>query len=94
VKIQTWEGGVLKMSVTAMKKNHQPPPEAKRAKFRRLAEFRVRKAIGYVRSVGKLGRSDYESTQAERDTISSALVDAVDAAMRHLNGAKKETFTL
>jgi hypothetical protein len=62
--------------------------ETPEAKFLRLALPRVNKSIKAISQIGKLGARSYASTEEQRNKIHGALNEAVELAMRQLNGVK------
>jgi len=70
--------------------------ETKNAKFVRLAQARVSRAVKMIYNIGNLGGAGYESTPDQREKIATALSSAVENALNRLNKeqAKPSGFSL
>jgi hypothetical protein len=73
-----------------------PADESKADRFKRLATKRVGRALKAIAGIGKLGGSSYESTEEQREKITRALTEEVEAAVAALDRSKPATeqFTL
>ena len=60
-------------------KKTAPENETKSEKFRRLANGRVKVAIGACGSIGKLGTNAYDYDDAATDKLHAAIVGAANA---------------
>lgn len=63
----------------------KPPTETKNAKFVRLAQARVSRAVKMIYNIGNLGGAGYESTADQRQKIADALNGAVETTINRLN---------
>ena len=70
--------------------------ETPRARFLRLAPPRVQGALNRLRQIGNLGGHGYESTEADREKIITAIFDGVHEMKRRLEkqGSEKSEFQL
>jgi hypothetical protein len=83
-------------TVAAVKKEEdQVSAETPRARFLRLAPPRVQGALNRMRQIGNLSGPGYESTEADREKIITAMFDAVHEMKRRLeNKHEKSAFKL
>lgn len=70
-----------------------PANETKADKFTRLAKARMSKALKAIKQLQALGGSGYESTEAQREKMISALQSAVKETAERLNRVKAEKDT-
>lgn len=70
----------------AKKKQEVPKEETKAARFRRVIEPRVRKALKAIRLVGSVTGSTYEYDAEQIAHITAVLQDAVSKAVSGLEG--------
>ena len=84
------------MATVAAMKQEGATTETPRARFLRLAPPRVQGALNRLKQIGNLGGPTYESTEADREKILTALFDALHEAKRRLESkhAEKSEFTL
>jgi hypothetical protein len=70
--------------------------ETPRARFLRLAPPRVQGALNRLRQIGNLSGPGYESTEADREKILTAIFDGVHEMKRRLEkkGSEKSEFQL
>lgn len=93
---QSWQpdNGPAGDKMAAARKGKKPAPanETKAQKFRRLANYRVPKALKALAAVENLGsRSQYEMTEQQADKIIEALGVACQRVFARLKGAEADT---
>ena len=83
-------------TVAAVTKEQGAMAETPRARFLRLAPPRVQGALNRLRQIGNLGGHGYESTEADREKIITAIFDGVHEMKRRLEktGGERSEFQL
>ena len=66
------------------------PKEDSATRFRRLANYRSKKAISAIRQLGQLGKPEYKKTEDEISKLESALLTEVRAAISSLRSGKSD----
>jgi hypothetical protein len=84
------------VATVAAVKEQGATTETPRARFLRLAPPRVQGALNRLRQIGNLGGHGYESTEADREKIITAIFDGVHEMKRRLEktGSERSEFQL